>query len=106
MTVHHSEFKTYRLYYQPAPQYWWTSRIYLYNNGQIVGSLFFVKDGVSIPANSDPYGYPRLHFKEDKFEEIINILRHEEPLYITLNTSNGIGTISTSMEPIGEEEDD
>jgi len=99
-----NEFDTYRLYYHSAPQYQWRSRLYLYNNGVFVGSIFFMKDGVNVPANVEIAGNPRLHFPAGKFAEIMNVLRHEEPLYITLVPSNGIGTISTSNEPIGEEE--
>ena len=100
------EFNAYRLYYQSAPQYQWQSRLYLYYNGAYVGSIFFMKDGVSIPANIEVAGNPRLHLPASKFEEIMNVLRHEEPLYLALVPSNGIGTISTSNEPIGEEEND
>jgi hypothetical protein len=100
-----SEFNSYRLYYQSAPQYSWQSRLYLYNGGSYVGSIFFMKEGVSIPTNLEISGKPRLHFPASKFEEIMNIFRHEKPLYLTLVSSNGIGTISTSSEPIGEEED-
>ncbi|MBW2480726.1 MAG: hypothetical protein JRF38_12110 [Deltaproteobacteria bacterium] len=101
-----SEFDAYRLYYHSAPQYNWQSRLYLYNNGAYVGSIYFMKDGVSIPTNVVVGDQPRLYFPAGKFEEIINVLRHEEPLYISLVPSNGIGTISTSSEPIGEEEND
>ncbi|MCY1719635.1 hypothetical protein OU798_04740 [Prolixibacteraceae bacterium Z1-6] len=100
-----SEFDSYRLYYHSAPQYSWQSRLYLYNNGAYVGCVFFMKEGVSIPANTEASGKPRLNFPASKFEEIMNMLRHEKPLYITLVPTNGIGTISTSSEPIGEEED-
>jgi hypothetical protein len=65
-----------------------------------------MKDGVDIPENIEVSGHPRLYFPSDKFEEIVNVLRHEEPLFISLVPSNGIGTISTSNEPIGEEEND
>ena len=57
-------------------------------------------------TNVESSGQPKLHFPASKFEEIMNILRHEEPLYISLVSSNGIGTISTSIEPIGEDESD
>ena len=101
-----NEFDSYRLYYHSAPQYQWQSRLYFYNNGSYVGSIFFMKDDVNIPANVEIAGHPRLHFPAGKFAEIMNLLRHEEPLYISLVPSNGIGTISTSSEPIGEEEND
>lgn len=101
-----NEFNSYRLYYQSAPQYSWQSRLYFYNDGAYVGSVFFMKEGENIPANAEVSGKPRLYFPDSKFEEIMNVLRYDKPLYITLVTSNGIGTISTSNEPIGEEEDD
>ena len=100
------EFNTYRLYYQSAPQYQWQSRLYLYHDGAYVGSIFFMKEGVSMPENIEVSGNPRLHFPASRFEELMDVLRHEEPLYISVVPSNGIGTISTSNEPIGEEEND
>lgn len=100
------EFNTYRLYYHSTPRYSWQSRIYFYFGSSYVGSLFFMKEGVTMPDNVEIGGNARIHLPASKFEEIMNILRHEKPLYLTLNTANGIGTISTSAEPIGEEEDD
>lgn len=55
-----NEFDAYRLYYHSAPQYSWQSRMYLYNNGSYVGSMFFMKDGVDIPENVEISGHPRL----------------------------------------------
>ena len=100
-----SEFDAYRLYYHSAPQYQWQSRLYLYNNGAYTGSIFFMKEGVAIPANVEVGGRPRLYFPASLYDEIMDILRHEKPLYIGLVPANGIGTISTSSEPIGEEEE-
>jgi len=74
-----NEFDAYRLYYHSAPQYQWQSRLYLYNNGKFVGLIFFMKDGVNIPENVELSGRPRLFFPALKFEEIMNVLRHEEP---------------------------
>ena len=99
-----NEFDSYRLYYHSAPQYQWQSRLFLYKNGGFAGSVFFMKEGVSMPENVEIGGQPRLHFPAAKFEEIMNVLRHEKPLYISLVPANGIGTISTTNEPIGEEE--
>ena len=38
------------------------------------------------------------------FDSIMAILREEKPVYVNLNTANGIGTVATSAEPVGEEE--
>jgi len=75
-------------------------------DGAYVGSIFFMKEGENLSANIEIAGHARLHFPSSKFEEIMNILRHEEPLFLGLVSSNGIGTISTSNEPIGDEEND
>ena len=101
-----NEFNSYRLYYHSAPQYSWQSRLYLYNDSAFVGYIYFMKDENNLPANVEFGGHPKLHFPASKFEEIMSVLRHEEPLFITLVSANGIGTISTSNEPIGEEEND
>ena len=111
MDIINNEFTKYRIYYQSAPQYNWQARVTLYNDNETpVGELHFKKEGVPIPANSFHF-YPRsdissptLYFPASKFEELMNILRYEKPLFITLAPSNGIGTISTYDEPIGEEE--
>jgi hypothetical protein len=71
-----------------------------------VGSVFFIKEGEDIPVNTVVGGNPRINFPTSSFDEVLDLFRHEKPLYISINPSNGIGTISTSTEPIGEEEDD
>ncbi len=35
---------------------------------------------------------------------MILMLREEKPLFVNLNETNGVGTISTSNEPVGEQE--
>jgi len=99
-----AEFNLYRVYYYTAPQYYWDVRIDLFMNGTWVGTLIFVKEGQAIPANSSPGGAPRLHYSISHFPAIMSMLREEKPLYVTLNTANGIGTLSTTDEPVGEEE--
>ncbi len=100
-----TEFDTYRIYYQSAPQYSWQSRVYLYNNSSYVGRIMFMKPGIDLPANSEQHDRHVIHFPTSEFENIMEILRNEKPLYIHVVDSNGIGTISTSSEPVGEEED-
>ena len=34
----------------------------------------------------------------------MNVIRYEKPLYLRLNTDNWYGSISTTAEPVGEEE--
>jgi hypothetical protein len=99
-----AQFNLYRVYYYTAPQYYWDVRIDLYMNGTPVGTLLFVKQGQAIPANSIQGRVPLLHYSVNHFPAIMSMLREEKPLYVTLNTANGIGTLSTTDEPVGEAE--
>jgi hypothetical protein len=48
---------------------------------------------------------PAINYALSRFEAVMGILRFEKPLYIFLDTSNGIGFLGTSqLEPVGEQE--
>lgn len=97
-------FDSYRMYYYSAPQYSWDARIDLFNGRKAVATLLFMKAGQAIPANTVNGSIFRLHFGIGHLAEIVALLRYEKPLYVHLNTSNGIGTLATSDEPVGEQE--
>jgi hypothetical protein len=97
-----SAFDTYRLYYYTAPQYYWGALVDLMNKGTWAGRLMFIREGFPIPANAPLGGVPVLNYPMNRFEDIMSILRYEKPLNVTLNEANGIGTIATSDEPVGE----
>jgi hypothetical protein len=99
-----TEFNLYRVYYYSAPQYNYDARIDLYMSGAAVGTLLFMKTGQPIPANSISGGIPRLHYSSAHLPAMLILLREEKPLFLNLNEANGIGTISTSDEPVGEQE--
>jgi hypothetical protein len=98
------QFNLYRVYYYSAPQYNWDVRIDLYRDGTVVGTLLFMKAGQPIPANSSPGGVPILHYSITHLPAIMSMLREEKPLYVSLNTANGIGAVATTSEPVGEQE--
>ncbi len=98
-----AEFNKYRVYYYSAPQYNWDARIDLSMNASSVAMLQFMKRGQSIPANSVSGGIFQIHYSIHDFPAIISMLREEKPLFVTL-AANGIGTVSTSDEPVGEQE--
>jgi hypothetical protein len=100
-----TEFNRYRMYYYSAPQYSWDVRIDLrMTGGDNVGTLLFMKAGQTIPANTSVGGFTQIHYSISHFPAIMSMLREEQPLFLNLNTTNGIGTISTSDEPVGEQE--
>jgi hypothetical protein len=99
-----TEFNIYRVYYYSAPQYDWAVRIDLYMSAANVGTLLFMKEGESIPANTIAHGVPQLHYSMRDFPAMIQMIREEKPLFVNLNEANGIGSVSTSDEPVGEQE--
>jgi len=79
--------------------------VYLYQGTSYQGRLAFHEDGSAIPDNAAYSGNPTLNYPVSEFANVMEILREEKPLNITLNEANGIGTLATSQyEPVGEEE--
>ena len=97
-----NEFDTYRIYYHTAPQYSWQVMLDLYKGASFVGRALFMKRGQPLPANVMQGGRPLLHYSIDDFHNILLVLALDKPLHVSLVASNGIGTISTSGEPIGD----
>lgn len=99
-----AEFNNYRVYYYSTPRYSWDVRIDLYMDATPVGSAFFIKAGNPVPANASVGGIPQLYYSITHCPAIMSMLREEKPLYVSLNTLNGIGALSTSSEPVGDQE--
>ena len=72
------------------------------SGGSAVGILRFIKDDVPLPANI-PGSAPTVHFPISQFNDVITTLRYEKPLQFNLSPQ-GIATVGTGREPIGEEE--
>ena len=71
-----------------------------------VGSINFIRDNKQIPKNmkSKDGKAVILYFPLSSFNDIINILRYEKPVYLVLHDS-GLGCIITGIEePVGEQE--
>jgi hypothetical protein len=107
MPAYTNNFDSYKIWFYSAHPY--EALIYLYNATKYVGRLVFYKDGTALPTNgyASPFGTPELsvNFHIGKFSDIIEILREEKPLYLALNTDNGIGTLATAdYEAVGQEE--
>ena len=105
MATTSAAFDTYRLYHYNADNtYGQTAVINCYSGSSFKGSLYFYKEGVTVPVSSKPGSYIYLRFSEKQMSEIITTLREEKPLYIGFNDVNHWGWVSTSQEPVGEEE--
>jgi hypothetical protein len=66
-----------------------------------VGYIFFYAEGYTLPpANTS--GDPWLFYHINEMGFILDLLRNESPIYLT--TSANAAQLSTSLEPVGEEE--
>lgn len=101
------QFNGYRISYHsnnPAVPDRVTANVPLYFNNQHVGTIRFVKESplpqnVVNPATQDfDVFYPL-----DKFNDVINILRYEKPLWMDIDEIMN-AQILTHLEPVGEEE--
>jgi hypothetical protein len=99
-----TEFNRYRVHVYTAPHQAWDVRVDLYRGGDPCATLLFMKAGRALPPNSSANGIALLHFPMTHYAAVIDLLRNEAPLFVTLNTDNGIGVLSTGDEPVGEEE--
>ena len=77
----------------------------LFFNAEVAGIINFY-DELPVKPNSVYLGggFPVLNFHVNQFSDIMNVIRYEKPLYLRLNTDNWYGSISTTSEPVGEEE--
>jgi hypothetical protein len=81
-------------------------RIWLKHVGKSIGQLIFHPDGSVLPADTAPGGQANLHYHLENFENVIDLLRNEKPMYL-LYSGSGPGFengIKTTQEPIGEGE--
>jgi hypothetical protein len=101
------EIESYRIFYwsntSPGPE----AEINLKGtSGASVGVIKFYQ---TIPANCNKLIGNLIHlcYHISRFNDIINILRYEKPLFIFINDQNfdgGIWTKEGTYEPVGEEE--
>jgi hypothetical protein len=79
------------------------ARIDCLSAASTIGVLLFVKEDVTLPANTNATP-PVAHFPASQLNEVITTLRYEKPLQFTMTAANLVGTVGTLNEPIGEEE--
>ena len=81
-------------------------RVWLKHGGKYAGQLIFHPDGQTLPPDANPGGQPNLHYHLENFENVIDMLRNEKPMYLLYSGSGGgfENGIKTTPEPIGEAE--
>jgi len=97
---------TYRAYYYSASQYSYEARINLYSAGNAqTCALIFMKDGEPIPANTVAVNGVSgiVHYAGARLAAIRELLRNERPVRLTINSANGIATLSNDeYELVGD----
>ena len=81
-------------------------RIWLKNGGTFIGQLIFKPNGSALPPDATSGGQVNLYYHLDDFENALDLLRNEKPMYLLFSGSgpgfeNGI---KTTEEAIGEGE--
>lgn len=106
MAITNYSIDQYRIYHYNADNtYDQTAIINCFEGTTHRGTLYFYKDGATIPASSKIASGPLyLRFNENRYNEIIATLREEKPISIGFNDGNLWGWVTTSNEPVGEEE--
>lgn len=104
-----ASFTTYRTFYYSSHglDAYYEALIYCYSGISLVGRIEFYKDTTpdSSLKSTIVGGQPYVRYRANRFNHVMQILLHEKPLYLFVNSDNGIGTVATSdAEPIGEEE--
>ncbi|MCK5627338.1 hypothetical protein KAI23_05170 [Candidatus Bathyarchaeota archaeon] len=74
--------------------------IFLSKTGRYVGKITFNK-GAKTEINRDRL---RVNYPLSSFNDIIDILRNEKPLFLTVFSDLNKGELSTTHEPVGEGE--
>jgi hypothetical protein len=100
-----SEVKSYHILVYGSPAGYQTNRaqIALFDStGKVNAYVRFNDPGMFFESDSESGGIIRMHLPSAMFENVLDILRNEEPVYIYF--AQGRGFLSTSLEPVGEGE--
>jgi hypothetical protein len=95
------EFNSYIIYHQETIETPEKVIINCYYDDRTVGHIHFYDGPVPKPEVITS-GALKLTFGIDRFEEIIDTIRFEKPLYLSLFGKKSV--ISTVKEPVGEQE--
>lgn len=81
-------------------------RIWLKGGGKYIGQLIFKPNGSTLPADRSSGGQVSLYYHLDDFQNTIDLLRNESPMYLLYSGSGGgyENGIKTTEELVGEGE--
>jgi hypothetical protein len=81
-------------------------RIALKNAGNSIGQMIFLPNGTALPPDTVVNKQAQLHYHLDDFQNAVDLLRNEKPIYMYYNGSGGgfENGIKTMIEKVGEGE--
>ena len=110
MAIYNNSFDSYQLFLNTEP-FAYKAEINLYLGGVFTGRIVFHADGNTTITNQEfqPGGsnfkVPMLAYPLSRMGEIMNFLRYEKPLFISLDTVSNRAYLSTKeREAVGEQE--
>lgn len=102
---HRTRFDTYRVHYRTGGNE--PPSIDCFFKEEQVGRIAFHRGQTpanSIETNAGGGAVLRLNYRLDQFPHVMDLLREEKPLYLTLSESGLAGGVNTGSEPVGESE--
>lgn len=100
-----AEVKNYHILFYGSPAGYQTNRaqISLYDaTNKVVAFLRFNDPGMFFENDYESGGIIRMHLPSSMFENVLDVLRNEQPVFIYFAQNRGF--LSTSQEPVGEGE--
>ncbi|MGI8777870.1 MAG: hypothetical protein ACR2LJ_10955 [Acidimicrobiales bacterium] len=81
-------------------------RIWLKSGGNFIGQLIFRPNGSPLPPDSSSAGQVNLYYHLDDFQNTLDLLRNEKPMFLSFAGTGGgnENSIKTSAEIVGEGE--
>ena len=105
MALIQKSFDSYLIYYRSGPG---TSEprafINFFQANSYVGGVRFIAEGIPLPANAGTPSSIEIYYSLPQFNDVVGILRYEKPLWLLFDSGTLVGYLSTSAEPIGEQE--
>lgn len=100
-----TEITNYHILFYGSPEGYQTNRAQISGYGADNAVKVFIRfndPGMAFENDSDEGGIIRMHLPSTMFENVLDVLRNEKPVYVYFTA--GRAFLSTSKEPVGENE--
>jgi len=76
------------------------------DDNSLIGAAYFHRLDITLPDtdSKNSAGYIYIHYPCSDYPRIMDLLRNEDPVYVTYVAGWEMASINTSLEPVGEEE--